>query len=39
MHRVEYVPINDNEALQGFRDLTQIEGLFRHWKVLMRWLM
>ena len=27
MHRVEYVPINDNEALQGFRDLTQIEGI------------
>ena len=27
MHRVEYVPINDNEALQGFRELTQIEGI------------
>ncbi len=27
MHRVEYVPINDQEALQGFRDLTQIEGI------------
>ena len=27
MHRVEYVPINDKEALQGFRDLTQIEGI------------
>ncbi|CAG0925876.1 unnamed protein product [Notodromas monacha] len=27
MHRVEYVPINDNEALQGFRDLTHIEGI------------
>ena len=27
MHRVEYVPINDQEALQGFRDLTKIEGI------------
>ena len=27
MHRVEYVPIRDDEALQGFRDLTQIEGI------------
>ena len=27
MHRDEYVPINDNEALQGFRDLTHIEGI------------
>ena len=27
MHRVEYVPINDTEALQGFRDLTHIEGI------------
>ncbi|WP_180153156.1 MULTISPECIES: tryptophan synthase subunit beta [unclassified Acinetobacter] len=27
MHRVNYVPINDTEALQGFRDLTQIEGI------------
>ena len=27
MHRVEYVPIKDDEALQGFRDLTQIEGI------------
>jgi len=25
--RVEYVPINDDEALQGFRDLTLIEGI------------
>ena len=25
--RVEYVPIDDNEALQGFRDLTLIEGI------------
>ncbi|MBK0062651.1 MULTISPECIES: tryptophan synthase subunit beta [unclassified Acinetobacter] len=27
MNRVQYVPINDDEALQGFRDLTQIEGI------------
>lgn len=27
MHRVNYMPINDTEALQGFRDLTQIEGI------------
>ena len=27
MDRVKYVPINDQEALQGFRDLTQIEGI------------
>ncbi len=27
MKRVEYVPINDTEALQGFRDLTKIEGI------------
>lgn len=27
MHRVNYVPINDTEALQGFRDLTHIEGI------------
>ncbi len=27
MNRVEYVPINDTEALQGFRDLTKIEGI------------
>ena len=27
MHRVDYVPINDQEALQGFRDLTKIEGI------------
>ena len=27
MNRVQYVPITDNEALQGFRDLTQIEGI------------
>ena len=27
MKRVNYVPINDQEALQGFRDLTQIEGI------------
>jgi len=27
MKRVNYVPINDTEALQGFRDLTQIEGI------------
>jgi tryptophan synthase beta chain len=27
MHRVKYVPIKDDEALQGFRDLTQIEGI------------
>ncbi len=27
MHRVNYVPINDQEALQGFRDLTRIEGI------------
>ena len=27
MQRVKYVPITDNEALQGFRDLTQIEGI------------
>ena len=27
MQRVNYVPITDNEALQGFRDLTQIEGI------------
>lgn len=25
--RVNYVPINDDEALQGFRDLTRIEGI------------
>ena len=25
--RVNYVPIDDNEALQGFRDLTKIEGI------------
>jgi len=25
--RVQYVPINDDEALQGFRDLTLIEGI------------
>jgi len=25
--RVQYVPIDDNEALQGFRDLTLIEGI------------
>jgi tryptophan synthase beta chain len=25
--RVTYVPINDDEALQGFRDLTHIEGI------------
>ncbi len=25
--RVEYVPIDDEEALQGFRDLTKIEGI------------
>lgn len=27
MQRVNYVPINDSEALQGFRDLTKIEGI------------
>lgn len=27
MQRVDYVPIKDNEALQGFRDLTKIEGI------------
>lgn len=27
MQRVNYVPINDTEALQGFRDLTKIEGI------------
>ena len=27
MNRVNYVPINDTEALQGFRDLTKIEGI------------
>ena len=27
MQRVEYMPITDTEALQGFRDLTQIEGI------------
>ncbi|GAA5557472.1 tryptophan synthase beta chain [Acinetobacter schindleri] len=27
MDRVKYVPINDEEALQGFRDLTKIEGI------------
>ena len=27
MSRVNYVPINDTEALQGFRDLTKIEGI------------
>jgi tryptophan synthase beta chain len=27
MERVNYVPITDNEALQGFRDLTKIEGI------------
>lgn len=27
MDRVKYVPINDQEALQGFRDLTKIEGI------------
>ncbi|WP_180033775.1 tryptophan synthase subunit beta [Acinetobacter sp. YH12233] len=27
MERVDYVPINDQEALQGFRDLTKIEGI------------
>lgn len=27
MHRVNYVPINDEEALAGFRDLTRIEGI------------
>jgi tryptophan synthase beta chain len=27
MKRVEYVPIKDDEALQGFRDLTKIEGI------------
>lgn len=27
MARVKYVPINDQEALQGFRDLTKIEGI------------
>jgi len=27
MERVNYVPINDQEALQGFRDLTKIEGI------------
>ena len=27
MQRVNYVPITDNEALQGFRDLTEIEGI------------
>jgi tryptophan synthase beta chain len=25
--RVQYVPINDDEALEGFRDLTHIEGI------------
>jgi tryptophan synthase beta chain len=25
--RVQYVPIDDEEALQGFRDLTHIEGI------------
>lgn len=27
MQRVQYVPINDEEALGGFRDLTRIEGI------------
>ena len=27
MQRVQYVPIDDDEALQGFRDLTRIEGI------------
>ena len=27
MKRVEYVPISDEEALRGFRDLTRIEGI------------
>lgn len=27
MERVNYMPINDQEALQGFRDLTKIEGI------------
>jgi tryptophan synthase beta chain len=27
IHRVEYVVINDNEALSAFRQLTQIEGI------------
>ncbi|MDM1336276.1 tryptophan synthase subunit beta [Acinetobacter pseudolwoffii] len=27
MDRVNYVPITDTEALQGFRDLTKIEGI------------
>ncbi|MFB2578483.1 tryptophan synthase subunit beta [Acinetobacter sp. c2-A9] len=27
MQRVQYVPITDDEALQGFRDLTQNEGI------------
>ena len=27
MARVKYVPINDQEALQGLRDLTKIEGI------------
>ncbi|MDR9778043.1 pyridoxal-phosphate dependent enzyme, partial [Rhizobium hidalgonense] len=27
MKRVQYMPIDDKEALQGFRDLTHIEGI------------
>ena len=27
MQRVQYVPISDEEALAGFRDLTRIEGI------------
>ncbi len=27
MKRVQYIPIDDKEALQGFRDLTHIEGI------------
>jgi tryptophan synthase beta chain len=27
MHRVNYVAINDQEALGGFRELTRVEGI------------
>ena len=38
MKRVNYVPINDTEALQGFRDLTQIEGIIPALEAHMPWL-
>ncbi len=39
MKRVEYVPINDTEALQGFRDSTKPRDYSLRLKARTRWRM